>query len=139
MSAPLLPARLAFAEGGTPYSAEFGDVYHSAEGGLGQARHVFLAGNGLPERWRGRSMDVLKAAGDAGLIVLVAGPDVVRIAPSLGTQCLDPQVSGSDGVSRPRPATEVTRERVEPCDEALFRRGGARVRGLREAEARVVR
>jgi acetylornithine/N-succinyldiaminopimelate aminotransferase len=28
-------------------------------------------------------MDVLKAAGDAGLIVLVAGPDVVRIAPSL--------------------------------------------------------
>ena len=37
----------------------------------------------LDDRWRGRSMDVLKAAGDAGLIVLVAGPDVVRIAPSL--------------------------------------------------------
>ena len=30
-----------------------------------------------------RSMDVLKAAGEAGLIVLVAGADVVRIAPSL--------------------------------------------------------
>jgi tRNA 5-methylaminomethyl-2-thiouridine biosynthesis bifunctional protein len=54
MPAPLVPARLAFAADGTPYSAEFGDVYHSAEGGLGQARHVFLAGNGLPERWRGR-------------------------------------------------------------------------------------
>jgi acetylornithine/N-succinyldiaminopimelate aminotransferase len=37
----------------------------------------------LDEPWRGRSMDVLKAAGDAGLIVLVAGPDVIRIAPSL--------------------------------------------------------
>ena len=37
----------------------------------------------LDEPWRGRSMDVLKAAGEAGLIVLVAGPDVVRIAPSL--------------------------------------------------------
>src|SRR5437868_2527 len=37
----------------------------------------------LDTPWRGRSMDVLKAAGDAGLIVLVAGPDVVRIAPSL--------------------------------------------------------
>ena len=37
----------------------------------------------LDEPWRGRSMDVLKAAGDAGLVVLVAGPDVVRIAPSL--------------------------------------------------------
>ena len=28
-------------------------------------------------------MDVVKAAGDAGLIVLMAGPDVLRIAPSL--------------------------------------------------------
>jgi len=37
----------------------------------------------LDTPWRGRSMDILKAAGDAGLIVLVAGPDVVRIAPSL--------------------------------------------------------
>ena len=37
----------------------------------------------LDDPWRGRSMDVLKAAGEAGLIVLVAGPDVVRIAPSL--------------------------------------------------------
>jgi acetylornithine/N-succinyldiaminopimelate aminotransferase len=37
----------------------------------------------LDEPWRGKSMDVLRAAGEAGLIVLVAGPDVVRIAPSL--------------------------------------------------------
>jgi acetylornithine/N-succinyldiaminopimelate aminotransferase len=28
-------------------------------------------------------MDVVRAAGDAGLMVLVAGPDVVRLAPSL--------------------------------------------------------
>jgi len=51
---PLIPARLAFARDGTPYSEQFGDVYHSAEGGAAQARHVFLQGNGLPERWRGR-------------------------------------------------------------------------------------
>jgi len=37
----------------------------------------------LDAPWRGRSMDVLRAAGEAGLIVLVAGPDVVRLAPSL--------------------------------------------------------
>jgi acetylornithine/succinyldiaminopimelate/putrescine aminotransferase len=37
----------------------------------------------LDAPWRGRSMDVLKAAGEAGLVVLVAGPDVVRLAPSL--------------------------------------------------------
>jgi acetylornithine/N-succinyldiaminopimelate aminotransferase len=33
--------------------------------------------------WKGKSMDVVRAAGDAGLLLLVAGPDVVRIAPSL--------------------------------------------------------
>jgi acetylornithine/N-succinyldiaminopimelate aminotransferase len=37
----------------------------------------------LAETWRGKAMDVMRAAGDAGLMVLVAGPDVVRIAPSL--------------------------------------------------------
>jgi acetylornithine/N-succinyldiaminopimelate aminotransferase len=54
-------------------------------------RHVFrdLRGEGvwlgceLDDPWRGKSMDVLRAAGEAGLVVLVAGPDVVRIAPSL--------------------------------------------------------
>jgi len=51
---PLVPAALAFAADGTPYSAAYGDVYHSAEGGPAQARHVFLAGNGLPARWQGR-------------------------------------------------------------------------------------
>jgi acetylornithine/N-succinyldiaminopimelate aminotransferase len=37
----------------------------------------------LTPRWQGKAMDVMRAAGDVGLIVLVAGPDVVRIAPSL--------------------------------------------------------
>jgi succinylornithine aminotransferase len=37
----------------------------------------------LEARWKGKSMDVVRAAGDAGLMVLVAGPDVVRLAPSL--------------------------------------------------------
>ena len=32
----------------------YGDVYHSTAGALGQTEHVFLRGNGLPERWRGR-------------------------------------------------------------------------------------
>ncbi len=37
----------------------------------------------LAESWRGKASEVMRAAGDAGLLVLVAGPDVVRIAPSL--------------------------------------------------------
>jgi len=37
----------------------------------------------LTEAWRGKAVDVMTAAGEAGLLVLVAGPDVLRIAPSL--------------------------------------------------------
>ncbi len=55
MSSQIEPARLSFAPDGTPYSETYGDVYHSAAGGHAQARHVFLAGNGLPERWRGKN------------------------------------------------------------------------------------
>lgn len=54
MSGPLVAARLAFAADGTPYSPDYDDVYHSAGGGIAQAQHVFLQGNGLPGRWRGR-------------------------------------------------------------------------------------
>ncbi|MFN7153386.1 MAG: FAD-dependent 5-carboxymethylaminomethyl-2-thiouridine(34) oxidoreductase MnmC [Acidovorax sp.] len=38
---------------GTPYSARFGDRYHSENGGLDQARKVFLHGCGLPAAWAG--------------------------------------------------------------------------------------
>jgi acetylornithine/succinyldiaminopimelate/putrescine aminotransferase len=37
----------------------------------------------LAAPWRGKASNVMRAAGDAGLLVLMAGPDVVRIAPSL--------------------------------------------------------
>ncbi|GJL80440.1 MAG: acetylornithine aminotransferase [marine bacterium B5-7] len=42
-----------------------------------------LIGWVLEETFKGRSRDVLNAALDEGLFILVAGPDVVRIAPSL--------------------------------------------------------
>jgi tRNA 5-methylaminomethyl-2-thiouridine biosynthesis bifunctional protein len=51
---PLEPARVAVDAAGTPRSLVYDDVYHSASGAFGQAEHVFLAGNGLPVRWRGR-------------------------------------------------------------------------------------
>src|SRR3989442_5851853 len=60
---PLIPARLEFAADGTPWSEEFGDVYHSAAGGPAQARHVFLAGNRLPQRWAGRERFVILETG----------------------------------------------------------------------------
>ena len=71
MTAPLIPARLAFAADGTPYSEQYGDVYHSAEGGAAQARHVFLGGNGLPARWGGaRRFTLLETGFGLGLSFL---------------------------------------------------------------------
>jgi tRNA 5-methylaminomethyl-2-thiouridine biosynthesis bifunctional protein len=49
----IIPARIDF-ESGTPRSPAFDDIYHSADGGLPQARTVFLEGNGLPQRWAGK-------------------------------------------------------------------------------------
>lgn len=40
-------------EDGSPYSPRFHDRFRSRTGGLEQAQAVFLAGSGLPERWRG--------------------------------------------------------------------------------------
>ena len=42
-----------------------------------------LLGCEVIDAWRGRSREVIKAALDQGLLVLVAGPDVIRLAPSL--------------------------------------------------------
>jgi tRNA 5-methylaminomethyl-2-thiouridine biosynthesis bifunctional protein len=73
MPAPLVPARLAFADDGTPYSLAYGDVYHAAQGGAAQARHVFLGGNGLPARWGGaRRFTILETGFGFGLCFLAA-------------------------------------------------------------------
>ena len=37
---------------GAPISAQYDDPYYSLADGLAEARHVFLAGNGLPDRFR---------------------------------------------------------------------------------------
>ncbi len=73
MADVLTPARLAFAGDGTPFSAAYGDLYHSADGGAAQARHVFLGGNGLPARWAGaRRFTILETGFGFGLSFLAA-------------------------------------------------------------------
>ena len=62
MPGRVIPAKLDFRDE-TPYSAAFGDVYHSSAGGPEQAQHVFLAGNDLPRRWRGRERFVILETG----------------------------------------------------------------------------
>ncbi|MDD2743307.1 MAG: bifunctional tRNA (5-methylaminomethyl-2-thiouridine)(34)-methyltransferase MnmD/FAD-dependent 5-carboxymethylaminomethyl-2-thiouridine(34) oxidoreductase MnmC, partial [Rhodocyclaceae bacterium] len=59
----LEPARLQFNSVGEPYSPSFDDVYHSAYGGPAQARHVFLEGNQLPQRWQGKDRFVILETG----------------------------------------------------------------------------
>jgi tRNA 5-methylaminomethyl-2-thiouridine biosynthesis bifunctional protein len=63
VAVPLAPARLRFTQQGVPYSETFDDVYHSAAGGPAQARQVFLRGNELPQRWRGRPRFVILETG----------------------------------------------------------------------------
>jgi len=62
MAAAIVPGRYEL-RGDTPYSASFGDVYHSAGGGPEQARHVFLGGNDLPARWAERERFVILETG----------------------------------------------------------------------------
>ncbi len=57
---------------GTPYSPRFGDRYHSENGGLAQARQVFLQGCGLPAAWAGQAQwRVLETGFGFGLNFLV--------------------------------------------------------------------
>ena len=46
------PPDLQWREGGVPVSTRFDDPYFSLAGGLAETRHVFLAGNDLPQRLR---------------------------------------------------------------------------------------
>ncbi len=67
MPKTIQPASLQFRDG-VAYSAAYGDVYHSADGGAGQARHVFVQGCGLPAAWAGRAVfSVLETGFGTGL------------------------------------------------------------------------
>lgn len=43
---------LEWVDGDMPFSPEFGDHFYCREDGRAECGHVFLAGNGLPERWK---------------------------------------------------------------------------------------
>jgi len=60
---PVIAASLQLNADGVAYSPRYDDVYHPLSGALAQARHVFIAGSGLPERWRGRERFVVLETG----------------------------------------------------------------------------
>src|SRR5437764_703181 len=54
-------------------SAQFDDIYFSAENGLEEKRHVFLRGNNLPELWNNKQRFVIAETGfGTGLNFLAA-------------------------------------------------------------------
>lgn len=61
-TSPIVPAEITF-DDGVPFAPAFGDVYHARAGAFEQAREVFLRGNGLPQRWRGRERFVILETG----------------------------------------------------------------------------
>jgi tRNA 5-methylaminomethyl-2-thiouridine biosynthesis bifunctional protein len=84
MSTParIRPAVVSFDARGTPRSDEFDDVYHSADGARAQARHVFLGGNGLPHRWRGRRSFTIIETGFGLGVNFLATWEALRADPS---------------------------------------------------------
>ncbi len=82
MSVSVTPATLALTGGGTPWSEAFNDVYHSADGGLAQARHVFLGGNELPRRWQGRDAFVILETGFGIGLNFLAAWEALRADPA---------------------------------------------------------
>lgn len=62
-------------------SDQFDDVYFSAEDGLAETRHVFLAGNDLPQAWADRAdFTILEMGFGTGLNILVAAQEFAHTA-----------------------------------------------------------
>ena len=125
----IAPARIHFGEG-PPRSVDYDDVYHAAAGAFEQARHVFLDGNGLPGRWRGRAAFTIVETGFglghnllATVQAWLADPDRCARLHLLG---IDRHPPRREDLARafastldPAPATPATRRLREVADELL--------------------
>ena len=52
---PIVAAEVDFSDPCAARASAYDDLYHPRSGAFTQAQHVFLSGNGLPGRWRGRA------------------------------------------------------------------------------------
>lgn len=68
-------AQVHFNDSGTPVADHFDDVYFSNDSGIDETRHVFMAGNDLPERWHTHTREqfvIAETGFGTGLNFLVA-------------------------------------------------------------------
>lgn len=80
---PLLPhADLNWTPDGEAFSDRYGDIYYSRAGGLAEKHHVFVAGNGLPDRFaRGLTTHVLEFGFGAGLSFFATAQCLLQTVP----------------------------------------------------------
>lgn len=77
---------LEWLEGDVPRATGFDDTYFSRAGGLAETRHVFLAGNGLPDRFSDRDRFTICELGfGTGLnfLATLAGLETIGAPPAL--------------------------------------------------------
>jgi len=80
------PPDIAWQAGDVPVSRAYDDPYYSAVDGLAESRHVFLAGNALPERFRRRPRFAIAELGfGTGLNFLAAWDAWRGTAPACAT------------------------------------------------------
>lgn len=68
-------AQIHFSDNGTPIADHFDDIYFSIDNGIEETKHVFLAGNDLPQRWLSHtqpSFVIAETGFGSGLNCLVA-------------------------------------------------------------------
>lgn len=69
-------------QGDAPFSTEFQDVYFSPAGGFDETLEVFVAGNGLPQRWQDKSRFTIAETGfGTGLNFLITLQQWAQHAP----------------------------------------------------------
>jgi len=82
---PLHPATLEWS-GGSPYSADFKDVYFSPQGVAAETEYVFFAHNQLPQRWaNGKDFTLAETGFGTGLNFLLTAQLWQRHAPKHAT------------------------------------------------------
>ena len=79
---PLLsPAEVQWSDDGVPVSLAYDDPYFAREDGLGETRHVFLSGNGLPDRFSGRDRFQIAELGFGTGLNFFASVEAWRLRP----------------------------------------------------------
>ena len=112
-----MPEPIDWLPDGTPFSPRFSDRYHSENGGLDQARQVFLHGCGLPAAWAGQAQwRILETGFGFGLNFLVtwaawrADAARSRSAALTGQASVEMKCSRRGRCASTRHAAQVTRK-----------------------------